>query len=105
VKLGNLAATAVGAHLPSTATKDNSFLVVAPAGGPACVTPGAPTAECPNWTLPLSTFLDPVSGYPRTGGGLFPNTNQIIALLGSPFASATGTSSLRIAFVRAATWP
>jgi len=104
-KLGNLAATVAGAHLPSTATKDNSFLVVAPAGGSTCVTSGAPTTECPNWTLPFSTFLDPVAGYPRTGGGLFPKTSQIIALLGSPFASATGTSSLRIAFVRAATWP
>jgi len=105
VKFKDIAPQTVGVRLPAGATKDNSFLIVAATGTPPCINSGPPTTACPSYTLPLSPFLDPATGYPRVGGGLFPNTTQVVALIGSPVASATLTRSMRIAFARATAWP
>lgn len=99
-----------GITLPPDANPDHSYLIVAPriggAPGVPCSTPdGRPSAACPNYTLPLRPFIGTAAPYPRTGGGFFANTNQLVAISGSPVVpSAGGPPSLRIPFVRSVTW-
>jgi len=115
VKYNDAITALKGFTLPDGIKNVDSFLIVAPrvnpAGGSfACASTGAPSGTCPNWTLPLAPFFSATRGYQLVGGGLeFPNTNQVIALSGSPIEpladGGMGTPTLRIPFARAVKWP
>lgn len=111
-----------GITLPAGTKNADSWIVVAPRVAPAgdggmtsvpCSTTGAPTGApptgCPNWTFPLAPFFAATTGYQRVGGGLeFPNTNQVIAISGSPMEPLSdggmGTPTLRLPFARGGAW-
>ncbi len=109
VKYGDAITMPAGFTLPDDLDAAGSYLVVGtrPGGADstACISAGPPSLTCLNWTLPLAPF---VASYKSVGGGLFPSTNQVIGLVGSPVPKTSGdptSAPLRIPFARTATWP
>lgn len=111
VSYKSLTAKATGIDLPSWASPADSYIVLAPrlggAAGKVCATAdGKPSADCPNYTLPLKPF---VAAYAPVGGGLTTSTNQLIGLIGSGVAPTVdggpGIPSLRIPMVKVSPLP
>lgn len=114
VSYKSLVAASKGVDLPTWASADDSYIVVAPrvvsGASVACSnTDGRPSATCPNYTLPLKPFIGATGPYKFVGGGFVPSTNQVVGLIGSGVAptvdGGAGIPSLRIPFIKASPLP